>query len=226
MKTDRIRRRRITGIITIFSLIALAGMISCSPARNNLSLMTAAEVVWLEGEVSVDGKVVSIGDEISNGAEIVTGPDSLVELTFGDYRILRAGENSRLFLDVVDRKMTLDAGAISVMQSKSRRFGKNKAWELHTPITVAAVRGTVYYAQVQNPNETYFCLCNGKIHLEDTDGESPRDLEAIHHSAVTIKRSGTGVDYQIGTMLYHNDEDQESLADRVHVPIDWTKVSE
>ena len=79
---------------------------------------------------------------------------------------------------------------------------------------------------MEDPDHTYCCLCNGKIHLEDSDGESYLDLEAAHHSAVEWIRNDNGVFYRDSVMKYHMDSDVESLADKVFVPIDWNVISE
>ncbi|MCG8451551.1 MAG: FecR domain-containing protein, partial [Spirochaetales bacterium] len=176
----------------------------------------AAEIVFLEGQVTVNGEAAGIGDTVMDGDLIVTGPGSVAELTFGDYRILRAQENSRLSLDSAAGLMTLDAGGLAVLQSKARKLSGKDDWRLQTPTIIASVRGTVYYANVESPDDTYFCLCNGRIHLED--GEGFVDLAAAHHESIRARRSAEGVVYTAAPMQYHDDASIESLADKIHVP--------
>ena len=184
----------------------------------------AGRVIYLEGDASVSGRSVSIGDAVFDGDVIVTGEESRLELEFGDYRVLRAGENARLTIDLTEETMRLDAGSLAVVQSKARWFSKDKPWILETPTTVAAVRGTFYFTKVESADSTYFCLCNGRIHLEDE--ERFLDLEAAHHNAVRVGRGAEGIVYQAAPMLYHEDADMESLADLINVPIDWSHISE
>lgn len=205
--------------LTLVLLASCGAGVSSEPA-------TAATIEYFEGIVTIDGRPAAVGSEVRDGAVIVTAENSMIELSFGDYRILRAGENSRLILDSRTREMKLDSGALTVAQARARRFGKNRSWQLRTPTTVAAVRGTFYFSKVESPDVTYFCLCNGKIHLEDPEGETFLDLEAAHHNAVEFVRNDSGVFYRTSVMKHHDDSDVESLADKVHVPIDWDVISE
>lgn len=220
------KKKNFPVVVVLLSIVVLTA-VSCGYTGGKDSVdASVATVKWLEGSVTADGTVLELDDEVVSGAVIITGEDSLVELEFGDHRILRASENSRLVLDAVSREMKLDAGAIAVVQSRARRFGSDTSWQLRTPTAVAAVRGTVYYAKVESPDETYFCLCNGKIHLEDADEGTFLDLAASHHDAVLFTRTEDGVVYGDAPMKYHTDADIEALADRVHVPVDWTNIAE
>ena len=216
---------RYSGIGLAILALTLVLLASCG-AGSSGEPAAVATVEWLEGIVTIDGRSATVGDDVLDGAVIVTAEDSLIELSFGDYRILRASENSRLILDSRTREMKLDSGALTVAQARARRIGKNRSWQLRTPTTVAAVRGTFYFAKVEDPDRTYFCLCNGRIHLEDGDGSNFLDLEAAHHTAVEFIRNDSGTFYREAVMKYHKDSDVESLADKVHVPIDWTVISE
>ena len=184
----------------------------------------AGEIVYLEGPVSLGGKTASIGESVMDGDVILVGEGGLAEIEFGEYRILRASENTRLTVDTAARTMNLETGAIAVVQSKARLLSRRKPWTMKTPTTIAAVRGTLYYTRVEDPDITYFCLCNGRIHLEDETGFV--DFEANHHQAVRAKRSGGEVLYEQAPLLYHDDKDMESLADMVYVPVDWTRISD
>ncbi len=186
----------------------------------------AGEIVFMEGTVSVNGRPLSIGDVVQHGETIVVADDGYAEIGFGDHRILRALAGSRLALDGRGRRFVLEQGALGVIQSKARVFSRNTDWTLETPTVVAAVRGTLYFARVENPDEVYFCLCNGKIHLEDSDDGGVLDLEAAHHQAVRFIRADSGIVYESAPMLYHSDEDMESLADLVNVPVDWNRIGD
>ncbi|MCK5735698.1 MAG: FecR domain-containing protein [Spirochaetaceae bacterium] len=207
----------------ILSLLLLT-FISCT----NNSLLpdrgSAGEIQYLEGYVTVNGLAADIGLEVMDGDAVVTGPDSYVEIKFGNYRILKAEENSHLVLNAEEKIFKLNSGALAVVQSKARWFSRKKPWLVETPTMTAAVRGTVYYTKVESPNSVYFCLCNGKIHLEDSAGESFVEMEAAHHKAVRFIRTDAGMVYQEAPMIYHNDEVIEQVADLVNVAIDWSVI--
>ena len=211
-------------MIAVLSTLVLVNFVSCGVGKSSTTMDVAGEIQYFEGIVTVNGIQAEIGLEVMDGDVILTGPDSFVELKFGEYRVLNAEENSRLVLDAAEKTFKLDIGAIAVLQSKARWFSRRKPWLIQTPTMVAAVRGTVYYTKVESPESVYFCLCNGKIHLEDSDAGGVLNLEAAHHNAVRFVRSDDGVTYQNAPMLYHTDEVIESLADTVFVPIDWTQI--
>ncbi len=211
-------------MIAVLSTLVLVNFVSCGVGKSSTTMDVAGEIQYFEGIVTVNGIQAEIGLEVMDGDVILTGPDSFVELKFGEYRVLNAEENSRLVLDAAEKTFKLDIGAIAVLQSKARWFSRRKPWLVQTPTMVAAVRGTVYYTKVESPESVYFCLCNGKIHLEDSDAGGVLNLEAAHHNAVRFVRSDDGVTYQNAPMLYHTDEVIESLADTVFVPIDWTQI--
>ncbi|MDF1568027.1 MAG: FecR domain-containing protein [Spirochaetaceae bacterium] len=181
------------------------------------------EIVYLEGPVSLNDQTASIGESVMDGDVVFVGEGGLAEIEFGEYRILRASENARLVIDSERRTMNLETGGVAVVQSKAPILSRRKPWMMETPTTIAAVRGTLYYTRVEDSDTTYFCLCNGRIHLEDETGFV--DLAANHHKAVRAKRSGGDILYEQAPLLYHDDEGMESLADMVYVPVDWTQIS-
>ena len=209
----------------LLSLFLLT-FISCEGGDLSIGGGAAGEIQYLEGIVTVNGQAADIGLEIQNGDVVVTGPDSFVEIKFGEYRVLNAGENTRLVLNAVEKTFELNNGAMAVVQSKARWLSRRKPWLVETPIVAASVRGTVFYIKVEKTDSVYFCLCNGKIHLEDTEEGGILNLEAAHHNAVRFIRSDDGLVCRKAPMLYHTDQDIESLADTIHVPIDWTVIPE
>jgi len=207
-------------------VLILLTFISCSDSGLLSGGSTAGEIQYMEGIVTVNGQAAEIGLDVMDGDTVVTGPNSYVEIKFGEYRILKADENSHLVLNAEEKTFKLNSGALAVVQSKARWFSRKKPWMVETPTMMAAVRGTVYYTKVESPNSVYFCLCNGKIHLEDSEGDSFVDMKAAHHKAVRFIRTDSGMVYQEAPMIYHTDELMESVADIVSVPIDWTMIPE
>lgn len=206
--------------------VVLLTFISCGGGDFSIGDGAAGEIQYLEGIVTVNGQAADIGLELKDNDVIVTGPDSFVEIKFGEYRVLNAEENTRLVLNAAEKTFELNNGALAVVQSKARWFSRRKPWLVETPTVVASVRGTVFYIKVESADSVYFCLCNGKIHLEDTEEGGVLNLEAAHHNAVRFIRSDEGLVCRKAPMLYHTDQAIESLADTIHVPIDWTVIPE
>ncbi len=219
---------KMQGNLCLFLLLmglSLMGTIlaSCKP-REKSEVAVIGEVIFLDGDVSLNGASASIGDSAKSGDILVTGPEAYAEIQFGEAQILRASENTSLTLNGSDSILELDSGALSVIQSKVKKLTSNDAWDVSTPHAVAAVRGTTFYMEVENPDSTYFCICNGRIDLKDTNGNNNLILEASHHRAVRyINKSGSIVT-EDAPMIYHTDEDMESLADRIGISIDWESI--
>jgi len=185
---------------------------------------SAGVLQYLEGIVQINDVHAVVGDMVYDGDVLTTLEGAFAEIQFGENRVLRAQENTRLTINTSEKSFGLDQGAMGVVQSKPKRFSRQKAWLVKTPSTVAAVRGTVYYIKVEDENSVYFCLCNGKIHLEDVYGENDIIYGAAHHEAYRFIRNGDSIERVKAPMLYHSDEDMESLARSVGVDIDWTDI--
>ena len=211
-------------LIQFISALFLLSLISCSGRSSVSAGDQVGEILYLEGTVSVDGVDGEIGQSVMDGNTVKTGPDSYVEIKFGDSRVLKAEENTRLVLDAGEKTFRLKSGALAVVQSKTRWFIRNNSWLVETPTMAATVRGTVYYTKVESPDEVYFCLCNGKIHLEDSNAVDSVNLEAAHHRAVRFVRGNDGIVHQDSTLLYHDDRVMEAVADEVNVSINWSRI--
>lgn len=207
------------------SLTLIFALVSCSNEDTQAS-STAGVIQYFEGTVTVNGRAAEIGLEVMDGDAIVTDFGSHAEIVFGENRIISVEENTNLVLDAKEKTFNLVTGALAVIQSKARFLSTRQTWLVQTPNVAAAVRGTLYYIKVESTDSVYFCLCNGKIHLEGADGGESLDYEAKHHKAVRYIRNPEGrVELTEAPMLYHTDEDMETLADAVNVRVDWTKFS-
>ncbi len=215
-----IMKKLIVGLSGLFLLTFL----SCSNSGSVADGDTAGEILYLEGSVTVNGREAEIGSAVMDGDELVTDPDSYLEVQFGDSRVFKAEENSRLVLDAGEKTIKLGSGALAVVQSKARWLSRKKPWLVETPTMVAAVRGTIYYTKVESPDEVYFCICNGKIHLADSENSGELDMEAAHHKAVRYIRSADGIVRQDAPMIYHSDEGMEHVAREAGVSIDWSEI--
>lgn len=208
--------------VGLFVVAVMLSLNACGEASVEES--SAGVLQYLEGVVQVNGVPAEIGDMVYNGDVLTTVEGAFAEIQFGENRVLRAQENTSLTINAAEKTFGLEQGAMGVVQSKPKWFSRQKAWRVQTPSTVAAVRGTVYYVKVEDENSVYFCLCNGKIHLEDVHGDNTINFGAAHHEAYRFIRKGDEIERVKAPMLYHSDEDMESLASSVGVDIDWTDI--
>ena len=88
------------------------------------------------------------------------------------------------------------------------------------------MRGTSFYVQVIDSDNTYICTCNGVLNVEDTRGELLREITATAHAAYMFTRdSDTNRVFQGRVPVeYHTNEDMDALADRVDVTIPWGTI--
>ncbi len=55
---------------------------------------TGGKIVFVSGEVTIEGKSAKVGDTVSVGDELTTGKNSSCEITVGDTSILRIKNNT------------------------------------------------------------------------------------------------------------------------------------
>jgi len=64
------------------------------------------------------------------------------------------------------------------------------------------------------------------MHLEDSLGANTQEIEAAHHKELRFTRSGNAVVVSSAPLLYHTDEDMQSLAEKIGVTIDWSRIDQ
>jgi hypothetical protein len=209
---------------TFFILLA-AAFVSCGHSSKPVSV--EAYIESYEGAVAVNGKpVVSTGEKIHFGDIISSGEKSFCEIIFEGKNILRINPQSSLTFEVstAENILKLNSGWLSATIKKIT--AKNGKFLIQTPTVTAAIRGTSFCTKVQNPESTYFCVCNGKIELKDAAGKNTDLVVAPHHAGriYTKEKNGSiSIDAHPG-MLYHTDEGLETMSKKIGVPINWTKA--
>ncbi len=63
-------------------------------------------------------------------------------------------------------------------------------YEVNSGTATASIRGTIFFSRV-NEKGTYFCACNGKVHVEDKLGKRAQNLESAHHQPVLFFPDGS-----------------------------------
>jgi hypothetical protein len=168
--------------------------------------------------------VASDGVSIKFGDTIQTGKASFCELTINEKNILRLNNNTRLVFNISDTESALDLKQGWLAGVTRKIFKNDRTYLVRTPTVIAAVRGTSFCTKVENPESTYFCVCNGKIELKKSDGDAGDMVASPHHTARRYKKEKDGtltIEKDPG-LLYHDDKGVEMLAKKVNSTIDWT----
>ena len=187
-----------------------------------------ASIVYLEGDVTMNGSLASIGDAVPPGAVLTTAADAVCQIVFNTKNIVHMTGGTTLRFDqgALSRGATLQKGAIAmVLRNLAAAPNDELKFSIKTSTAVAGVRGTCFFIEAEDENNTYICACNGAIHLEG-DGGMTRNLASSHHQEVRVTRSASGLSVNSAPLLYHTDADVESIAARINEKIDWTKIDQ
>jgi hypothetical protein len=183
------------------------------------------EVVYLQGDVAIDGKPAELGQKTGPRIRVVTGPGAVCELVFAGKNALRVGQNAAAAIDLAQVVgVELEKGGVTAVLRKLDRTAAaaagTDAFRVRTQAAVAGVRGTSLCVWTDG-TQTYICACNGTVALESGDGAAIRTITAAHHHGSVFNAAGAAPE-EAG-LLYHDDAALESLAARIGETIDWTK---
>jgi hypothetical protein len=205
----------------IFSVLSSFSSSLAGPEGNG-------KIIFVSGNVHVDGKLAEVGMMVEIGSTLNTGKNSFCEIVFDEKNVFKIFENSETILDFTteSKGIFLKTGAIASVVKRLISFTdlKRYRYAVRTPTAVAGVRGTSFYVRVEKDDSTYICCCNGAICLEDSAGEDLRHIEASHHKAVRLKKIQDRVFMTPEEMLYHTDQGMERLAEKINVRIDWNEI--
>lgn len=185
----------------------------------------AGRVMFLEGDVTVNGKAVDTGDRLAGASLIRTGKASEIEVVFADQNVFRLGPSSVLKVDFQNERKTvvLDKGLFTAVLRKLAKVAGDPSFVLKTPTVVAGVRGTSFHVTTDG-NTTYFCTCNGSVALTPDGSNQLLDLTNAHHGSRIFTREANGsISVVPGGLQDHTDATVESLAKLIGATLDWSK---
>ena len=182
-------------------------------------------IEYVEGDVTVNGAATEIGAQVKNGDTITTGNSGVCDIVFLKRNIVQIQADSIAVLNFgeIGRGIQLESGALAAVLKNLTPTKTGNRFQVDTPTIVAGVRGTTFYIKVLNINSTYFCLCNGEVHLQDSAGGDKMALEAAHHSAVEYNREDGIFRVTKRPLLYHTDAEMQALASKIGYTINWKK---
>jgi hypothetical protein len=214
-------------LLTVLALLAVWGVAAARAAGGGEAGPAPAgppPVVYLEGEVMLDGQQAVLGQKVPPGATLQTGARSYCEIVFGGKNIFRVQEQTLALFDVQAGRGAIDLrqGALAAVFYKLQRLGGGEeAVRLITPTAVAGVRGTVFFVMVESPTRTYVCTCNGTLRLADVLQDKRLQVSSSIHKAYRFSREGGRTEVRSAPLLYHDSATMDSLARRIRVSIPW-----
>lgn len=235
MASGRARKRSL-----ILVVVAVAfGLSGCGQSQQKSAKATSAPaagstqkaaavtgtIEYVEGSVTLNGTAAEIGATVKSGDTVKTGSDGICEVTFEGKNIVQIQKDSLAVFNFgeLGRGIQLQSGSLAAVLKQLVATQSGNRFQVDTPTTAAGIRGTSFYVKVLNQNATYFCLCNGRINLQDNSGGNQMTLEAAHHAAVEYVRKDGTISVEKKPMLYHNDAEMQALASKIGYTINWNK---
>jgi ferric-dicitrate binding protein FerR (iron transport regulator) len=184
-----------------------------------------ALVTYFEGDARVDGLAAELGMEVKRGAKIVTGKNSVCEITFRERNVVRISQETIATFDLglEAKSLVLEKGIVSQVLKNLVKLGDADAFTVRTPTAVLGVRGTTFCVNAED-NWTYVCACNGTLRVKDPDGGNETLISSPHHQAFKFVQKDGKTNVVPAELKYHDDQSVQALASKINYVIDWTKI--
>ncbi len=138
-----------------------------------------ANVTFLKGKAEVSAspsKPLSLGTIVKTGSNVTTFADTKVELKLDDGSVIRLGPNSSMLLKehredpaTNTRTTSIDAKKGKVWLNIAKQQGWNNNFTVATPSAVAAVKGTVFRADVDEKGGMQVNAYDGTVEVKKGD---------------------------------------------------------
>ncbi len=175
--------------------LAFVVLIADAVRRENMEFYAVVSQVTGTARVRIaeagDVQAIEEGQKLEDGGEVSTGPQGWVALSFPDGSVITLAPNTRFQVHLLEynrggmwrgRSFTLLAG--QMWASVSEKFGADSRCKVHTPSSVAAVRGTKFYVMYDPNNKLTQVACNqGGVRV---DGFRGRPSGVIEGSTTTV----------------------------------------
>lgn len=220
--------RGLTGFILFHSLICSVLFAGGNPEANTSAAAGgkgAAELIYLEGDVTISGRQAGIGDPVPGGSKIITAAESRCEIVFGDKNIIRIEPETVLVMDLgsLSSSIEMDRGSFGAVFNRLGAFTGNASFRVKTPAAAMAVRGTAFFIAAESEESTYICTCNGTVRQYGPTDENSfeQEVSATHHAAWRYSLEEGDFSVVKGPMLYHDDHYIDMLAGKIGETIPW-----
>lgn len=211
-------------LVLVVGLLALP---SCSrkDGAGPVPGKSRGSIVFLEGEVTVDGTKAEIGQVLGPRARIETGPASTCDLVFDGRNAVRVSQNSLALLDFsrLVKEIDLKKGGVASVLKKLEKLTDRDSFRVTAPTATAGVRGTSFCVWTDETT-SYICACNGTVSTVDASGANEEILSSAHHTARLYTRDGGSITKVPAGLAHHDDASVQAVADRIGYTIDWSKA--
>ncbi len=177
-------------ICTCLLVLAVASLAGCARKPQEAYTLTVQSVIGSVTVTTRDGaRQPGPGDSVGQDATVVTGDSSLVDLVYGLKGVIRINENStvsvaRLFGGEAKGQSRLDMARGKVFVAVSK-LSKGESFEVASPTTIAAVRGTSFRV-VADENSSRVDVLSGKIKVNPVkEGQVVKEFEVV------VEKDGT-----------------------------------
>jgi ferric-dicitrate binding protein FerR (iron transport regulator) len=214
---------------TLMILLVSAGKAEMEPetpvVKATNPLPVQIEVVFIEGEVLINGMEPELGDRLGTQFVVQTGKGARCDIVFNSGNALSVGQNAFADFDFSNQaaRVRVDRGGLSSVLKKLTQIADTDAFTVQTATAIAGVRGTSFCVWVDD-SSSYICACNGIVHVQDSTGGNDEVLEAAHHTARYFSKIGTVIDKALAGMRHHTDDSLQSVASRTGHVIDWNAI--
>lgn len=181
---------------------------------------TVGTIVYMEGNVSINGAPADFGDTVESSDSLSTGAASYCEIVFDRGNIFTLEENTVTVIDWDRGEIKLEQGAMAALFTKLEKvIGNNKDFTIQTPTVAAGIRGTAFFIKVEDRENSYLCICNGALNV--TGADLDKGIESDHHKAYRFTQEGQSVNWSNAPLLYHDDPKMDGVAQKIGEKILW-----
>lgn len=164
-----------------------------------------ATVIARSGNVTVTGSdgtavALDIGTRLLEGARISTGPNSFLTLQLPDASRVSLPSNSSVQLSVLRKAQYTGAPRTELKLTRGKVVSRvsplniNKGrYEVHTPMSVAGVRGTFFRVGVNDKNASNEVL-EGHVAVGTPQAPETRTLDSAKGNIINAKTVGPAID--------------------------------
>ena len=159
--------------------------------RNGIVNSIVGSVTITTDDKSVPAKV---GDSLVSGMIIETGARSLVHISFGE-NVVKLSENTILYIETLDLDLISDSEQTGlslrngeVFSRVAKNLTKGDSFQIRTPTTVAAIRGTEF-GVIERDGETKVACVSGRVEVTNTTlrrGSGQRVVEISANEEVVV----------------------------------------
>jgi ferric-dicitrate binding protein FerR (iron transport regulator) len=214
------RRSVVMVSLAIAALLGAAERTWASGAGEGPGGPVRGSIVYLEGEVTLDGGPCAIGQAVETGATMRTGPASACEIVFGTGNVMRLREKTTAVFDLEPSTLgvRMPTGSLAAVFNKVKALGGS--FRVTTSAAVAGVRGTAFFVQVEDESRTYVCACNGAVDVA-SKGARNATLASTNHDARRFTFTDGSTVVEKAGLLYHDNALMDSVAARIGATIPW-----